>query len=474
MILHRKGVALLWVVLASALILVAVMGISMRIVPQKQVANATNYSERALAVAESGLAKTTYLLRTSTDIQTALQASSKYDSGVKGFNSGVMTDDSTYDSTYRVIIIVKPVANGYTFYALGTYGTGGSVLARQAISVQYSINFPFGKYALYSEKKIDLQTGIISGDVYGNNITIKNGKVTEGKAYYTDPLSSVPSEIPSQQVAQVSFPTIDMNKYRAQWKAFLNGDAPYDGSPGYPNTKNADVHGFIISTLGGSAGGLIVDVDGKYSGPAYQSTTVGSGTNKTTVGFEEFFRQLRTGSTADAAYLNPAAYYLYPYLGQGKLIFDVRPNTSGGEVDFNDAQLFSGAPYLEGVVIVEGDLKLSSNNLQIGVNPSKTAVLVSGMCTVGNAATINGFLYIAGEGKHGNDPLLSCKASGGLTVNGSIVAKGTISAGSAGLSVTWKANDVYNENLVDIVPAPSAVPSSWRQISYDAFLDAAK
>ena len=138
---------------------------------------------------------------------------------------------------------------------------------------------------------------------------------------------------------------------------------------------------------------------------------------------------------------------------------------------------YKTAPFLEGTIIVKGDIELSGG-VVIGdpARPSKTAILVEdGAVTVGaGGATINGLLYIAGTAKHGNDPLLSCKASGGLTVNGSIVAKGTISANSAVLGVTWKANDVYNENLVDIVPAPSAVPSSWRQISYDAFLDAAK
>ena len=454
MIVHRKGVALLWVVLTSALILVAIVGISMRIVPQKQLANAANYTQRALAVAESGLAEATFKLRSQDkdfldQLDPTKTAAPKYDSGVQGFDSGVGTDDSTYR------VVVKPASSGggYVFYSLGTFGPQDAPLARQAISVRYSINFPFGKYALYSEKKIDLQNGTISGGgVYGDVVDIKNGSLTGGTAYYTSS-GSVPSGTLSQQVAEVSFPTISMGTYRDQWNAFLNGT----------------YSGFIINALGGTDGGLSYDaITRLYSGAAYQSATTGTGKDKRAAGFEELFREIKNPSLAPATYYD-AAVALKTQLTDGNLTFDIKPNTSGGEVDFSDAQLFSTAPYLQGVIIVEGDLKLSSNNLQIGVVPSKTAVLVSGMCTVGNAATINGFLYIAGEGKHGNDPLLSCKASGGLTVNGSIVAKGTISANSAGLSVTWQDNDVYTNELGK-VPPPSAVPSSWRQISYDEFL----
>ena len=155
---RRKGIALLWVVLTSVLVLVAILGISMKVVPQKKVENARAYTLRALAVAESGLADTPYKVRTDTVLKLTLQSLSSgqsYDSHYVPYNSGVATTNP-HDSTYRVI--VKKTAAGYTFYSLGTvYSRSGTyasssstveptaaALARQAITVTYNGSFTVG------------------------------------------------------------------------------------------------------------------------------------------------------------------------------------------------------------------------------------------------------------------------------------------------------------------------------------------
>jgi len=406
----------------------------MKVVPQKKIENSREYTQRALAVAESGLALTTYKLRTDTPpapggITDVLQNSSShsYNSGVVPYNSGA---GSGNDSAYQVVI--KPASSGYIFYSLGTVGPTLAPLARQAVSVQYSADFGFGDYALYSEKKIDLQNGTLNGSVYSNLVKIQNGTVN-GTAYYTDPTSSWPSGTTTRLVANVSFPTIDIAKYKDLWIAFVTGSAPYNGSDtNYPNTSISPLKPFITQYF-------------PTTGPASESS------------IDNFWTAM-AGNSLAAVTLRSPEY-------REKLVFYIEP----GKLNSNP---YTSAPFLEGTIIVKGDLDLTGGAV-IGdpARPSKTALLMEdGAVTVGaGGATINGFLYIAGTAKHGNDPMLSCKATGGLTVNGSIVANGTISAGSNGLEVTWKPNDVY-QDMQKGVPPLNAVPSSWRQISYDAFL----
>ena len=468
---NRKGIALLWVVLVSALIFVAILGISMRVVPQKKVENSREYAQRALAVAESGLADITYKLRTDTVLQSTLQhleIGESYDLGDAGYNSGAAATGQN-DSTYHVVI-KKTGTTGYSFYSLGTVGPTSTPLARQAITVQYSGNFPIGEYGLLSQTSIHMQGGSIQGNVYANDVIMGNKNANGVAPTFMDPFTAyAPVQggsivgVPEGHFAYVSaisvpkFTTTRFDTYRGYWKDFLEGTGFYDGSPahvaaGYPNTSPTTVHSWITTTLGVT------------SGPAYQSTKVGN----TTFGFDVFFSAIQ--AAIKSGDISSPAGYLSTFLSKGTMVYDILPSASNKPVDLGSS--YASAPFLEGTVLIEGDLQLDGG-AQIGVDASKTAILVTGTVNVSaGQSTLNGLLYIDST----DDKALSIKGSGGLAVTGSIVAQGGIELRSNGLSVIYHQNDVYDTEIKGNLSqfALNAEPSSWRQISYDAFLDATK
>lgn len=462
---NRKGIALLWVMLVSALIFVAILGISMRVVPQKKIENSREYAQRALAVAESGLADTTYKLRTDTSassIKTFLQNLSigqSYDSGDVAYNSGIAAGDSTYR------VHIKKTTGGYTFYSLGTVvGLASAPLARQAITVKYAGNFPISDYGLLSQTSIHMQGGSITGNVYANDVIMGNKNETGTSPTFVQPfaayapiqggsITGVPAVPPGEcnYVSAISVPkltTTTFDTYRGYWNDFLNGTGFYDGSTahvtaGYPNTRLTDVRTFFKNTLG------ITTYSGTHAA-AYQSA------------FDTFFAQVQAGT-------DPGAAYLQGLLADGKMVYDIQPDSANKPVNLGSK--YASAPFLEGAVVIEGDLKLDGGS-QIGVNdpndPARvahTAVLVRGSVSVaGGQSTLNGLLYIDST----DNKALSIDGAGGLAVIGSIVAQGGIELGSNKLSVFYHQNDIYDAEIKGNGLNP--VPSSWQQISYDAFL----
>lgn len=471
--LKRKGIALLWVILTSALILVSIFGISMRVVPQKKMENARAYTQRALAVAESGLADTTYNLRTDTSapstngsviIKTVLQNLSigqSYDSGDVAYNSGIAAGDSTYR------VYIKKTISGYTFYSLGIVGTASAPVAKQAITVQYSGSFPIGEYGLLSNTLVHVQGGTIQGNVYGTTVEMGNQNGTGKGPTFVQPFAAyAPRQggsitgVPAGEynyVLGISVPKLTditnnrFDTYRGYWSDFLNGTRNYNGdhtAEGYPNTSTKGVRAFFLQYLG-------VDTYTGSHPAAYQSA------------FDSFFTHMQTD-------ISVGAISLRPFLEYGKMVYDIQPDSANKPVNLGSK--YASAPFLEGTVVIEGDLKLDGGS-QIGVNdpndPARvahTAVLVTGSVSVAaGQSTINGLLYIDST----DAKALSIKGSGGLAVTGSIVAQGGIELGSDGLSVFYYQNDIYDREIRGALEEGAKfnpVPSSWQQISYDTFL----
>jgi len=448
----REGVALIWVVLMSALILVSIIGISIKVVPEKQILNARAYSQRVLAVAETGLAKVVYQIRTDEGLQTSL-ASLATGSNItveSDFDSGI----PSVTSAYKVEIVKEP-SDEYSFYSMGVVYKGSTkteanVIARKVIKVKYAGYFPFGDYALFSCGGIDAQNGTVDGSIFANEyIDFTHADLT-GTAYCpANDFTGIPEDQQNPNCKEIGFPSVELNKYRDLWTAFLNGSFPYCGptdidgdgnvdNPDYPDTSTPKVHTYIFNKLKTT------------SDPATQDD------------FESFFDDLRNPASPEAAYLSS-------FLSTGKLVFDVQPDLHKNIVDFSGS-LYTSQPYLQGIIVIEGDLKFSSDKLQIGVDPYKTSILVTGAVTVSNACTINGLLYIAGTDKKA----LSISASGGLTCNGSIVAIGEIDLNSDKLVITRAENEIYKKEIKPSILEEqksklSPVPSSWQEVSYDEF-----
>jgi len=447
---NRKGMALITVVLIAALFLISIIGISAKVISDKKVSNARAHSQRALAVAETGLANVVQRIRTDEDVKEQLASGNNYDSGEVPYDSGI----SSVDSTYRVKIV--GIDDGYTFYSLATIcsKTNGNVLARKVITVEYSGDFPISDFGLFSASNIKIQNGTVDADIFANtSIYVREDDELVGTAYCSTPggiTGGLSEDKENYNCRTIPFPEIVLDPYKDLWIAFLNGYYPYDGTvEGYPNTGYSealgDIHAYIQSKL---------------------HTTSDAATQ---TDFESFFVDIKNQDPT-----SPEAAYLGSFINSEDctLIYYIKPDEHKDTVTIG-GDLYSSPPFLEGIVIIEGNLDLVGG-AQVGVDPYKTSILVTGTVDVGaGGATINGLLYIIGTTKHGNDPALSVKGTGGLTCNGSIVAQGTINLNSQ-LTVTWKQNKIYEEEIKTSIEEGqesklSPVPSSWEEISYEEF-----
>ncbi|MGB9770319.1 hypothetical protein, partial [Caldisericum exile] len=61
--IRRKGVALITVILISALVLTSIIGIVLKVVPEKAISNAQSTSQRALTAAEACVSQIAFDLR---------------------------------------------------------------------------------------------------------------------------------------------------------------------------------------------------------------------------------------------------------------------------------------------------------------------------------------------------------------------------------------------------------------------------
>lgn len=449
MVLHRKGIALVWVILMSALLLVAIVSISIRLIPEKQILNARAHTERALSVAETGLAELIGKTRTETGtIEEHLQEGETYEiSSSPYYDSG----NPAVNTQYKAKIVSE--GNGvYGFYSLGEVrDKNGNLLARKVVKVRYTGDLPpLDEYAIFTAGGIDAQNGTINGNIFANAfIDFKNATLNGDAFVHTTDvdIKNINGDIYTNQT-QIPFPPLDLQKYKDLWKAFLNGTAPFDGSnPDYPNTSIPFMQLYLSQKF-----------------PGLNAT----GEAATLAQFESFFADLRSSMAI-------APLTLRGYMDH--LVYYVKPtNPNKKDITLTGA-LYQTPPYLEGTLIIDGNLTLAGGAV-IG-DPTdcwNTSILVNGTVDVGaGGATLYGLLYVLGTGKHGNDPVFSVKTTGGFTCVGSIVALGNVNLNSTQLSITWGENRIYMEELRDLMGDEIEFtlvpdPSSWVELPYDESL----
>jgi len=444
----RKGIALIWVVLMSALILVSIVGVTIRAVPEKKILNSRSHTERALAVAETGLAELINDARTKKDeVEKSLREQGKYEINQEDFDEGAGNPSVKASYTAK---IVQESSDKFGFYSLGEVKDKrtGEVLARKVIKVTYTGNLPpLDEYALFTAGSINAQNGTVNGNIFSNSSIYFKNATLNGYAYcHTADITGIPDnqKVPNQ--TQLGFPPLDLNKYKALWTAFINGLSPFNGSnPDYPNTSGINIKTYLLKKFPNS-------IDGS---PATQSQ------------FESFFSDIKNASDPNAAYLRGFLE---------KLVYYVKPDKNKDTVTISGSLFQNSPPVLEGTLIVEGNLDLVGGAYigQYG-DSWNTSILVTGTVDVGaGGATLNGLLYVMGTNKHGNEPVFSVNASGSFECNGSIVALGDIDLNSDKLDINWKENRIYMEELKknwnennEFTLSPD--PSSWVEISYDEF-----
>jgi len=480
----RKGMALITVVLISALLFVSIIGITLKVVPENKIIVARSSSERALTAAESGLSQVLFNLRNA-DFMTDTTAPSgmlEYldiddvkaiaSQGVGYFlDLGEHSYSELTDIPYVTywVKIKKTAGDTWTptnvpsdephsvtlaIYSMGTVYSNSTkevVIGRKVISTDCdvvfnksvnTINFGIlagGNIALNGSSK---ETG---GDIFANgDITSNNPqqKVFNGEAYAHGKIDGTIAPDDNRHEGQA---TVDISTKFEQYNkgmgwAFKTGNYPYDGTVvGYPDTRNSLVQ--------------LVIQDPIYLGPAGTSADMELGS--TLEGIQKFYSDLMAGTGAFLA-LTPAQ------------LTDLQTNAKSivyyhqGDVTLNHG--LPDLSNLKGIIVIDGDLKITGNaTIGDSGNPDNPqfALIVRGTITkTAGTADFYGLLY--GES--------FTMSAGDFNCYGAMVTEGDIEV-TGNSTITFKDTDL---NTVDVlksngVSTADEGASSWRETSWYEF-----
>ena len=463
----RNGFALIYTVLIGALVLISIVGLTIRVIPENAITKARTHSQRALSVAEAGASQVLFDLRNfGTDEEHPNEFNP--DSGevhylrvvyIKAliesdvgdiFEFGESSPQSESNDSFKTIYNAKIKVTGkdeenktldVELSVLGTVSdkTNVNVLARNAIKTSFQVGYDIQEhteqietktwvpgtpsaifdYALYSGKDIifggSAQT--VTGDIHAvGTIDLGNAKNQvrvggEGDAEAEKNIigKGIVTGDPIFPAALVPFPEIDIDSYIYLADAFRSGTAPFDGTtPGFPNTFNSIVLSVIQSYLGAP------------------------GSSSTLAGINDFYHDLMNGTGGFLA-LTPLQ------------LNDLRTNARSivyyveGDVHINGQFEFIGT------LVVDGDLMINGNS-QIGdpSDPGAAAILVKGDIDLSNGtADLYGLFYSTG----------SLRGSGTFYCEGSIATKGTIDVRG---NYTVDYHEITNPNL------SVSTPGEWK------------
>jgi hypothetical protein len=454
----RNGFALIYTVLIGALVLISIVGLTMRVVPENAITKARTHSQRALSTAEAGVSQVLFDLRNfgsdpdlpndfdpksgSSHYLNAPDIKSLIDStgGVIPYDIQVTNPSSSssdnFETSYQAKIKVN--SNDTTskildvdLYVLGTVkDRSENVLAREAIKTNFTINYKIDPvygtkttkkwvpgtssgvfdYALYSGGDIvfggSAQT--VEGSIHAvgsidlgtaqNQVRVGGGGDAEAERNITG--KGIVSGKSIRGAIPVTFPELNIDAYKGLADAFRSGEPPYNGSnPDFPNITNPKVKAVIQSYLGAP------------------------GSSSSLEGINNFYDALKNGTTGlsplelAAANLNLTTAKNIVYYVQG----DVHIN---------------GQFECIGTLVVDGDLMINGH-ATIGdpSDPGAAAILVKGNIDLSNGTADLYGLFYATEGLRG---------TGTFYCEGSIATKGTIDVRG---NYTVKYHDITNANL---------------------------
>jgi len=435
----RKGFALIYTVLISALVLISIVGLTMKIIPEKAVTNARTHSQRALLTAEAGASQVLFDLRnfgTDTDVKNDFDPDSgsihylSKDDVINLINSSAgivhsypeytFESGSGYSTVYQAKIEVNDNDEDekildVSLYVLSTVKdtSGAKILARSAIKTNFEIAYTIGTYTEqieHKEWKSDPQAGIfdyalysgsdiyfngnaqtVTGNIHAvgsidlgnakNQVRVGGGGNAEAEGNITG--KGIVTGEPIEGATPVPFPELNVDAYKTLADAFRSGAAPYDGSdPRYPNTlSNPHVLAVIQSYLGAP------------------------GTSSTLTGIQNFYNALKGGTLP----LSPTE------------LINANLNLTTAK---NIVYYIQGDTHINGnfecigTLVIDGDLIINGNS-RVGdpADPGAAAILVKGDVDLSNGtADLYGLFYTNG----------SITGSGTFYCEGSIAAKGAI------------------------------------------------
>jgi len=474
----RKGIALITVLLISALVFSSIIAVILKVIPEKAMSNAKSTGERALTAAEACISQIAFDLRNSDignnvinppdayhyltindvkkivkngvgyafipekgEVQFTPSPDTYYVAKIKRLNKGDVDEwdpDTGSDGDKKVYIGV---------YVVGKVKQNGNIVAQKVVYTEMLVK--------YHKKTIDLSTippksavfnyGVFSGqdiafsgnaqEVAGNifadgNIDMGSAnktRVKNGAAYAHGGITGNGKADYGIYQGQdpIEFPMLNIDYYKALAEAFKTGQKPYDGSVlGYPNTNDPYVQSVIASYLGTGVSSTINQIANFYQ---YISTTA-----------DPRLQDLKINA-------KNIVYYVE-----------------------GDTHINSNVK-LQGTIVINGNLDM--NGCSELDNDGALALLVNGNVDHGNGtATLNGIFYTTG----------SFTGNGSFTCNGAIVSHNKIDLNGT-FTINYTPVDMGNlviepspgeegsENVVDICEQS---PNAWREISIDDFNNA--
>lgn len=466
---QRHGIALITVVLLSALVLLAIGVVSAQAIAEKTIVTSQNGFKRALSVAEAGLTETVTNVRNAAWTNSTLimpDGSYVTNSMVTGLamgNVGTIVEGTVKpwpDDTSTFQIKIKKLGgsvwNGSSawenqavtvgVYALGQVYTNGAraasqLIAQRVLYAQYNITFSLKTTTVQTYSGL-FDYGLLSGGqmnlggnskIYGGNVRA-NGVVDVGSKHrlydadgsadsdytykvYTDygiTGNGQGTRNSSQWVVQpgkdFSFPAISTAYYRELADDFKQGIGFYGGSgdpanPGVTYPDTSTVKGLITADLG--AAGVPSTFD--------QVTTFYNHVMNRTNGWQSvpdvIYNQIKSNLPRATYYIDQSTT-IAGGTASGTIVFDC---PLGGGVTFHGGTLNAGNGL---ALLVNGDIFIGNGNTEIwgGIYATGKIQQMNGSFTVHGAIATQGAM----DKVNGNLSIYYSPISGVPTVVGEV------------------------------------------------------
>jgi len=491
----RKGIALITVLLISALVFSSIVAVVLKVIPEKAMSNAQSASQRALTAAEACISQIAFDLRNSDIGNNVINPPSAYHyltindvkkivknpvgyvfTPEKGEVQFTPSPDTYYVAKIKRIHKVpgddkiwdpdtgedSEITAYIGVYALARVKQNGNVVAQKAIYTEMAVtyhkkttptniippNSAVFQYGIFSGSDIAFNGNAqeVAGNAFANgNIDLGPAKGKIRIAYdptYGGGSAYAVGSITGKGVAEVGayygqnpieFPMLNIPYYQALAQAFKTGQKPYDGTvSGYPKTNDPVILAIIQNYLGTGANSTLNQI----------STFYNDLVNKTGAftGLDPIkWQQLKTNAKNIVYYID-------------------------GDVHI------SGNVKLQGTIVINGNLIINGNSTVD--NDGALAMLVNGNVELANGnSLLKGIFYTTG----------SFTGNGTFDCYGAIVSKGAVNLNGTyriyyrpvnmgNLSIVGTPGN--NGSVTNIITACEQQPNAWREISVDDFNNA--
>lgn len=490
LIFNKKGFALLTVILLGVLVTASIIGVYIKLVPEKNIFVARADLKRALSAVEACVSQVLFDLR-----NTNFEENKIYPEGADHYltidnvkniikspiDSIITLDEKTFSenplTTYQLKIkrLYNPDPEGFNdvwdpdtgqdfvgsvltgIYALGTVykdASKSSIIARKAIYSE--IEIVYKKEIITSIITIEEQSKIFDyalfsgSDIYFNgNAQTANGNIFANGNIDLGPSPSKTRVINGSAIAhgtitgkgkvdkdklstqpEIPFPMINKDYYKQLAINFKNGVFPYDGTKSdFPNTNDNDIKNIIQYYLGTNISTSLNDIQTFYSDLKNKTGQFATLDNDKWLDLKNKSRSI--------------VYYL--------------------EGD----QMINGRFEAEGTFVIDGDLIINGNSEII--NPGGLAFIVDGNINRANGnAHMEGLFYgtgsITGIGTFDCDGAIVTKGS--INLNGTFDVRYQQITNMPTLSIT---TTVTTQDVENLITKAEKTSSSWKEISFDVF-----